>query len=157
MCFVAPVALAACAAPPARAPNRARPLDERRALEVIRRAVEAEGARPAPARSVMAVGGKALVVDVGVEGHAYGVAFITSEDAATLGAAFPQRNQKDERLHLYRAGEGGEVRVVLLYQENYVFDDLAGDAHEQTAITCEAQLARDVRDFLTYARARRYP
>jgi len=45
---------------------------------------------------------------------------------------------------------------VLLYQDNYRYDDLAGDVHEQTTITCERQLTRDVRDFVTHARTQKY-
>jgi hypothetical protein len=55
-----------------------------------------------------------------------------------------------------RAGEGGETRIVLLYQDNYVYDDLAGESHEQTSITCESQLSRDVQDFITHARTQKY-
>ena len=55
-----------------------------------------------------------------------------------------------------RAGADGETHVVLLYQQNYLYDDLAGEAHEQTTITAESALARDVQDFVTYARTQKY-
>ena len=52
-----------------------------------------------------------------------------------------------------RDGGDGETHVVLLYQANYLYDDLTGEGHEQTTVTCENALSRDVRDFVTYARA----
>jgi hypothetical protein len=48
------------------------------------------------------------------------------------------------------------VRILILFQDNYVFDDLAGESHELTVITTERKLTRDVRDFITGARARKF-
>lgn len=148
--------LGACGPGEARAPNPTRPLDERRAIEVIRRAVAAEGVNPAPGREVMLISGKPVRIDVGVEGKEYGIAYITSDDAAKLGDAIPTRNQQDEKLRLARAGEAGDVRVVLLYQDNYRYDDLVGETHEKTTITAERELTRDVQDFVTHAKTQKY-
>lgn len=150
------VGTAACTTTVVRASNPTRPLDERRAIEVIRSAIRAEGARPTAGRDVAISSGAVLRVDVGVEGREYGVAYITRAEAERLGSGIPPRNLKDERLRLARGGPNGEVRIVLLYEENYAYDDLAGDSHEQTAIACEQELARDVRDFITYARTQRF-
>lgn len=144
-----------CGPGEARTPNVLRTLDERRALEVVRQTMLSEGVRPAPGRDVKMPNGKSLRLDVGVEGHEYAIAYVTTDDAAQLGAALPPRNQKDERLRLMHAGEG-DARFVVLYQENYVYDDLAGDSHSQTTITCERQLARDVADFVMHARTQSY-
>jgi len=149
--------LAACGPGEAKAPNPTRALDERRAIEVIRRAIKNEGAEPGPGRDEpIASNGKILHLDVGVEGHAYGVAYVTSEDAEALGAAIPAANHKDEKLKLVRVGADGETHVVLLFQQNYRYDDLAGEAHEQTTIATESTLARDVQDFITHARSQKY-
>lgn len=149
------VAATGCGNGEARAPNPTRPLDERRAVEVIRRAVKNEGVDPAAGRDErIGSGGKTLHIDVGVSGKRYGVAFITSDDAQELGDAIPSPNKKDEKLKLVPAGDDGKVHVLLLFQQNYLYDDLAGEAHEQTMITCEGALSRDVRDFLTYARSK---
>jgi len=145
-----------CSGPDARTPNPTRPLDERRAVEVIRRAITDEGAEPVPGRDIQLVSGKTLTIDVGVKDHEFGIAYITAEDAQKLGDAIPPPNKKDERLRLARAGEEGEIRIVLLYQENYLYDDLAGAVHEQTTITCERSLARDVQDFITHAKTQKY-
>jgi hypothetical protein len=147
----------ACGPGEAKAPNPTRALDERRALEVIRRAIKNEGGDPTPGRDEPITGnGKPLHLDVGVQGHAYGVAYITSEDAQALGDAIPAPNKKDEKLRLVRTGADGETHVVLLYQQNYVYDDLTGEAHEQTTIAAESALARDVQDFVTHARTQKY-
>lgn len=146
-----------CGPGEARAPNPTRPLDERRAIEVIFRAVRAEKESPKLGRDVtLTSNGKTIHIDVGVEGHEYGMAYITLDDAQKLGDAIPKPNKKDERLHLVRAGADGETRIVLLFQDNYLYDDLAGEAHEQTTITCESSLARDVQDFVTHARTQKY-
>src|SRR6185503_15409953 len=102
------------------------------------------------------VSGAPIHIDVSVEGHAYGIAYITLDDASKLGSQIPPPNKKDERLRLVRAGDDGETRIVLLYQDNYLYDDLAGEIHEQTTITAERALTRDVEDFITHARTQKY-
>ena len=141
-----------CAPEPAKAPNATRTLDERRAIEIIRNAIVAEGARPAPGRDDVVAGTeKKIHIDVGVDGKKFGVVYVSDDDLAALGAAIPAPNGKDEKLHLARAGKDGDVRIVLLYQANYRYDDLVGEGHEQTTITAENQLTKDVRDYVTHA------
>ncbi|AUX24572.1 uncharacterized protein SOCEGT47_051100 [Sorangium cellulosum] len=152
----AALALAGCGPGEARAPNPVRALDERRAIEVIRRAMAQEGARPVLGREVELVSGQKIRIDVGVQGRAYGVAYVTEEDARALGAAIPPPNGQDEKLRIVRGGPDGAARIVLLYQGNYVYDDLVGESHERTTITAERQLTRDVKDFITYARTQKF-
>lgn len=145
-------ALPSCDPPPPKGPNPTRTLDERRAVEIIRNAISAEGQRPAAGRDDVVTGtDKPIHVDVSVDGRKFGVVYVSDDDLTALGSAIQPPNQKDEKLHLARAGKDGDVRVVLLYQTNYRYDDLVGDDHEQTAITCENQLTKDVRDFVTHA------
>ncbi len=146
----------ACGPEEARAPNPTRTLDERRAIEVIRRAMTEEGVRPAPAREVELHTGKMLQVDVSVEGFEYGVAYISDDDSDKLGDGIKPPNKPGEKLHLERVGPDSEVRIVLLYQTNYRYDDLAGESHEMTTITAERELARDVRDFITHAKTKKF-
>jgi hypothetical protein len=154
-CGVAAAMLGCGGAQPAAA-NPTHPIDERRAIEVIRQAMIAYGAEPAPGRQLTLANGSILQVDVGVQDHEYGIAYVTAADAQALGTGIPPPNRKDERLRLARGGPDGEVRVVLLYQENYLYDDLAGEAHTLTAIASERSLARDVQDFITHARSQKY-
>lgn len=157
-CLGLALALAApgCSGAQSAAPNPTHPIDERRAIEVIRQAMIAYGAEPAPGRDLTLSNGSLLHVDLGVQGKEYGIAYVTAADAAALGTGIPSANRKDERLRLARAGADGEVRIVLLYQENYLYDDLAGEAHTLTAIASERSLARDVQDFITHARTQKY-
>jgi hypothetical protein len=151
------IALFGCSPGEAKAPNPTRPLDERRALEVIKQAVKNEGVAPAAGRDVKLTGSaKEIHIDVGVEGKDYGIAYISEDDAKKLGDAIPSANKKDERLRLVRSGDDGETRIVLLYQDNYLYDDLAGEDHSQTTISCERALTRDVQDFITHARTQKY-
>jgi hypothetical protein len=147
---------AACGPEEVRAPNATRSLDERRAIEVIRRAVVEDGVRPAPARDVELRTGKTLRVDVSIEGHEYGIAYISDDDASKLGDAIKPPNKPQESLNLERIGPDSEIRVVLLYQTNYRYDDLAGESHELTTITAERALARDVSDFITHAKTKQF-
>lgn len=157
MLFAALCGVAACGPGVAKAPNPVRPVDERRAIELIAGAIKSEGVEPAPGRDEPIPGtGKSLHITVGVQGKKYGVAYVTPEVAASLGDAIPPPNHKDELLKLKRLGNDGEIHVVLLYQQNYVYDDLVGESHEQTAISTERTLTRDVRDFVVHARARSF-
>ncbi|WP_433927606.1 hypothetical protein [Sorangium cellulosum] len=152
----AALALAGCSGGEARAPNPTRALDERRAIEVIRRAMAQEGAQPVPGRVVDLVSGRKVRIDVGVQNRSYGVVYVTEEDAQALGAAIPPPNGQDERLRIVRGGADGSIRLVLLYQNNYRYDDLVGESHERTTISAERQLTRDVQDFITYARTQKF-
>ncbi|APR75069.1 Hypothetical protein A7982_00415 [Minicystis rosea] len=148
---------AGCGPGEARAPNPTKPIDERRAIEVIRRAMKSEGADPGGGRDEKIAGqSKMIHIDVGVSGKRYGVAYLTTEESEELGSAIPAPNKKDEKLKLVPAGDDGQTRVLLLFQQNYLYDDLSGEAHEQTMITAEGALARDVRDFVTYAKSKRF-
>jgi hypothetical protein len=143
-----------CGPGEAKAPNPMRSVDERRAIEIIRRSIGQEGARPVDGRDVRIVNAAGtLHIDVGVEGHQYGVAYLTADEAAQLPEKWRTPNKKDEKLRIV-AGEDGVTKVVLLYQQNYVYDDLVGEGHEQTTITAESEISRDVRDFITHAKSK---
>lgn len=150
-------AASGCGPEPAKVPNPTRTLDERRAIEIIRTAIVAEGNQPAPGRDeVLANSDKTIHIDVSIEGKKYGIVYVSDDDKAALGEAIPGPNQKDEKLKLARAGKDSDIRIVLLYQTNYRYDDLVGEGHEQTTITAESGLTRDVRDFVTYARSQKF-
>lgn len=157
LAFALAAAAFGCGPPPSKAPNPTRTLDERRAIEIIRNAVAAEGVRPAAARDEkLASSGKPIRIDVSIEGKKFGLVYVSDDDRSALGDSIPAANQKDEKLKLARAGENGEIRLVLLYQSNYRYDDLVGEGHEQTTITAESELMRDARDFVTYAKTQKF-
>ncbi|MBM4363833.1 MAG: hypothetical protein FJ104_14225 [Deltaproteobacteria bacterium] len=149
----------ACGGPPPRAPNPTRPLDERRAVEIIRGAFRAEGDRSSLGGKIRLPGGKELEVDVGASGHQYGVAYVTSEERWELGDAIPVPEPgMEDALRLVRgAGEFAGTKVLVLHDTSYLYDDQVGTDHEATVLTAERKLDRDVRDFVVRAHAEKWP
>ncbi|MEB2313605.1 MAG: hypothetical protein OZ921_15725 [Sorangiineae bacterium] len=153
------VLTAACGAPPPRAPNASRALDERRAVEVIVKAFHAEGDAPEAGRALDLGDGKQLQVDVGARERKYGVAYVTPGEERELGAALPPRTpDMGDALQLV-SGVGSDegARILVLRAGDYKSDDQIGTGHEETTIAAENKLGRDVRDFLVRAHSQRWP
>ncbi len=152
-------ALAGCGTPPAKSANPTRSLDERRAVEIMIRAFHDEGDRPVPGRMVEIADGVKLELDVASEGRKYGVAYVTSNERATLGSSLPARNPSmGDALQLVRGlGDDADAKILILHDTEYQYDDQVGTSHQATTITAERKLARDVRDFLVRAHAERWP
>jgi hypothetical protein len=149
----------ACSSPPPRAPNPTRPLDERRAVEIILQAFHDERDPPVHGQPVPLAPGKALEVDVSSQGKKYGVAYVTSNERVTLGGALPPRDPgMGDALQLVSGiGDQGDARILILHDVDYVYDDQVGEEHEETTVTAELKLRRDVRDFLVRAHAEKWP
>ena len=148
-----------CGSPPPRAPNPTRPLDERRAVEIILQAFRDERDAPVRGHPVPLAPGKTLEVDVASQGKKYGVAYVTSNERTELGAALPARDPSmGDALQLVSgAGDQGDARILVLHDADYVYDDQVGEEHEETTVTAELKLRRDVRDFLVRAHAEKWP
>jgi hypothetical protein len=151
--------LAACGTPPPRAPNPTRPLDERRAIEIVLQAFHDERDQPVHGHPITLAPGRALEVDVLAQGRKYGVAYVTTNERVALGNALPPRDPgMGDALQLVSGlGEEGDARVLVLHDSNYVYDDQVGEEHEETTVTAELKLRRDVRDFLVRAHAEKWP
>jgi len=149
----------ACSGPPPRTVNPTRPLDERRAAEVIIEAFHDENDSPAPGTDVALSPTKHLHVDVASQGHKYGVAYVTAQERTDLGAALPPRDPAmGDALQLVSGlGADGDARVLVLEDTEYLYDDNVGEAHEASALTAELKLKRDVHDFLVRAHAEKWP
>jgi hypothetical protein len=149
----------ACGAPPPRAPNPTRPLDERRAIEIILQAFHDERDQPVHGHPITLAPGRALEVDVLAQGRKYGVAYVTANERVALGNALPPRDPgMGDALQLVSGlGEEGDARVLVLHDTDYVYDDQVGEEHEETTVTAELKLRRDVRDFLVRAHAEKWP
>jgi hypothetical protein len=104
-------------------------------------------------------GEKPLVVDVTAAGHKWGIAYLTSRERHSLGAAVPlPASGMEEALHLVRGtGNDFDSKILVLHDTNYLYDDEAGKEHQATILTAEAKLERDVRDFAIRAHAERWP
>ena len=157
--FLVFLLVAGCRGGTAKHPNPTRPLEERRALTVIVQAYKDVGTTPAGARDIRLPSGRPLRVDVGTQGHHYGVAFLTGAEHAQLDAKvdLPPRAPGGDLPVVQGAGADLDAVVLLLFAEDYQDDDLAGERHETTAVTSERRLTRDVRDFLAQARLRNLP
>lgn len=151
--------VAACGGPPPRTANPTRALDERRAVQIIVRAFHDERDRPIPGRSIEVIPGKKLEIDVGSQGKKYGVAYVTANERQALGNALPQRDPSmgDALLLVSGGGDDRDAKILVLYDNDYLYDDQVGTEHEASTITAENKLARDVRDFLVRAHTEGWP
>jgi hypothetical protein len=153
------VALAACGSPEPRTANPTRPLDERRAIEIILAAFADERDRPIPGRVVRLSQGQDLEVDVGAQGKKYGVAYVTTNERQRLGSVLPPREPSmGDALQLVSGlGDDYDARVLVLQDTSYLYDDHIGEQHRETTVTAELKLRRDVRDFLVRAHSEKWP
>ncbi len=158
LCLLAAMSLG-CGSPAPRAPNPTRPLDERRAVEIILQAFHDERDEPVHGHPITLAPGRMLEVDVLSQGRKYGVAYVTGNERALLGSALPPRDPRmGDALQLVSGlGDDGDARVLVLEDTDYEYDDQVGEDHEETTVTAELKLRRDVRDFLVRAHAEKWP
>ncbi len=151
--------LLACAGPPPRSALPARPLEETRAVQVIAAAFSSEGEPPSAGKSVELDVNKLLQIDVQAKEHKFAVAYLTQSERVALGNALPPRDpaMADALQLVSGAGEHADVRVLVLYDFDYMYDDHLGGLHSASTITAERKLERDVRDFLVRAHAEAWP
>ena len=115
--------------------------------------------RPVPGRMVPIGNDKSIKVNVGSDGHKYGVAYVTPMEEQQLGSALPPRTTAmGDALQLV-PGTGNEsgAQILVLRSNDYLYDDQVGTEHTETTITAENKLTRDVRDFLVRAHAEHWP
>lgn len=153
------LALLGCVTPEAKRPNPTQPLDERRALAVIVQAYKDAGAAAADGRPVRLASGHSLRVDVATEGRRYGVAYLTGADQALLDpkADLPPHMPEGDLPVVQGAGPDLDAVILVLFAEDYQYDDFVGTGREASGIAAERRLARDVRDFLAQAKLRKLP
>ena len=152
--------LAACAddTPSSRSPSQARPMDEPRAQGVMARTFQAEGVEPEAGRTFSLSAKDAPKLEVAAQGHKYGVIWLT-RDLQTQLAGFLPKHVDDEGALVVLDGasvdSGGHALV--LWEGDYMTDDLSGASHSSTEIAAERKLERDVRDFLLKAKTEQWP
>jgi hypothetical protein len=162
-----PLALAAiglggagCGAAPLRAPHPSQPLDETRAIELIRESFRAEGMADGPARDLALSSHATLRADVTDADTRLGVAYLTAAERARLGTDLPPRAPAerdaegggDELQIVAAASSRGRTRVLVLYDLDYADDEDIGVPRERTSLTSSLKLKRDVLDFLACAK-----
>lgn len=153
----------ACGAPPPRSVNPTRPLDERRAIELIIEAFREDHDRPIRGADLVLSDAPtlhvALHVDVNAQERKYGVAYVTAAERSALGSTLPPRDPAmGDALQLVSGlGADNDARVLVLQDSDYVFDDHVGEAHQASSLTAELKLKRDVHDFLVRAHSEKWP
>jgi hypothetical protein len=130
------------------------PVDERRAFELVAQVFKEAGLSIERGREEV-VGGKSLTVDQAASGHKYGVAYLTHDQQASLGDALPHRDANSDALVVVDSSSGD--RILVLFERDYMTDDLEGEAHSTTTIAAEAKIQRDARDFLLKAVRDKWP
>jgi hypothetical protein len=153
------IAVADCATSEARSPNPTQPLDERRAITVITQAYKDAGVAAIDGRTLRLAHGHSLRVDVGTEGRRYGIAYLTGADQALLDpkADLPPHTPGGDLPVVQGAGPDVDAVILVLFAEDYQYDDFLGTGREASGIAAERKLARDVRDFLAQAKLRKLP
>jgi len=159
LALVATLVSLACSGPPPRTVNPTRPLDERRAIEVIIEAFRDEHDRAVPGGDLTLSDTQSLHVDVNGQDRKYGVAYVTAGERIALGTTLPPRDPAmGDALQLVSGlGADGDARVLVLQDYDYMFDDHVSKAHEASSFTAELKLKRDVHDFLERAHKEKWP
>jgi hypothetical protein len=132
---------------------------ERRAIELISSAVASESLDPARGREVTLPSGSSIQIDVGIRQHLIAIAYLTDEERVKIASELPPSDpgNSEALIVLHGTQDEAETRILVLLAKNYLLDDHIGPEHEQTAITAESRLKRDVRDFLVRAQAKKWP
>jgi hypothetical protein len=146
--FSVPFFAGGCAGEPPRRPNIMHPVEERRAVEILSRVFGDAGLDVDHYRDVT-VGERTLRIDVAAAGHKYGIAYLSHEAQIRLDDGISKHDPDSEALVVVDAKEGD--RVLVLYERDYMTDDLEGEAHSATTIAAENKIERDARDFVIKA------
>jgi hypothetical protein len=133
-------------------------MDEPRAQGVIARTFQAEGVEPEAGRTLALSGKDAPKLEVAAQGHKYGVIWLTRDLEAQIHGFLPKHeNDEGSLVVLDGAGVDSGGHALVLWEGDYVTDDLSGVAHSETEIAAERKLERDVRDFLLKAKTEQWP
>jgi len=144
-----------CSTPPPRSANPTKPVPERRALEIIGRAVRKKKMTPVEGHEITTQLGGKLRADVILQERKWGVAFLTANDLTQDNAEpLPKKDPKRPNALVVVDAvnkEDAGLKVLVLFERDYLYDDQVGEDHEQTMITAESAIERDVTDFLVQA------
>jgi hypothetical protein len=144
-----------CSTPPPRSANPTKPVPERRALEIIGRAVRKKKMTPVEGHEITTQLGGKLRADVILQERKWGIAFLTANDLTQDNAEpLPKKDPKRPNALVVVDAvnkEDAGLKVLVLFERDYLYDDQVGEDHEQTMITAESAIERDVTDFLVQA------
>lgn len=150
----------ACGKPEPRTAHPTLVLDERRAVQIIEDTFREARDTPVPGGHIALSPEHSLEIDVRAQGKQYGVAYVTGRERAKLGRALAPRDLSmgEDALQLV-SGIGGDAnaRVLLLRDNDYVYDQPAAGTHAKSTLAAELKLRRDVHDFILHAQGANWP
>src|SRR5258708_862231 len=98
-----------------------------------------------------------LRLDIAAKDRRFGIAYITWQDADSLGDDLPKRRDPDAIIVVHGSGDDDDAHAALLFAADYMQDDLAGEAHTATSIAAEQKLELATRDVLRRAMHENWP
>jgi hypothetical protein len=98
-----------------------------------------------------------LTLDIAPKEKRFGIAYITHQNADKLGPALPRRADPDAIIVVRGNGDDDDVHAALLFEGDYMQDDLSGEAHTATSIAAEKKLELATRDVLRQAQHENWP
>jgi hypothetical protein len=140
----------ACGGEPPRRPNIMHPVNERRVFQIVSRVFDEAGVTVERNRHEQ-VAGRSMTVDLAASGHRYGIAYVTREEQLALGDAIPKHDSNSSSDALIVVDSESGDRILVLYERDYMTDDLEGESHSVTTIAVESKVERDARDFILRA------
>ena len=145
----------ACGGPPAENASALRPVDERRAADVIAKVFHDARFEPERGRVVELGPLHPVTMEIAARGRSFGVAYLTREEEAGLSVNLPPHAADSDALVIVPGSN--RSHVLILFERDYLQDDLKGESHSQTSIAAERKIERDVRDFLRKAEHDNWP
>ncbi len=140
------LACLACGGPPAQDASALRPVDERRAADVIAKVFNDARLDPERGRVVELGPLHPVTMEISARGRSFGVAYLTREEEVALAVNIPPHRANEDALVIVPGSNRSHVLV--LFERDYMQDDSKGESHSQTSIAAELKIERDVRDFL---------
>ena len=136
----------ACGGPPAENASALRPVDERRAADVIAKVFHDARIETERGRVVELGPLHPVTMEIAARGRSFGVAYLTREEEVELAVNLPPHPADSDALVIVPGSN--RSHVLILFERDYLQDDLKGESHSQTSIAAERKIERDVRDFL---------
>lgn len=135
-----------CGGPPAQDASALRPVDERRAADVIAKVFNDARFDPERGRVVELGPLHPVTMEIAARGRSFGVAYLTREEEVGLAVNIPPHGANEDALVIVPGSN--RSHVLILFERDYMQDDSKGESHSQTSIAAERKIERDVRDFL---------
>lgn len=131
-----------------------RELADARALEIIEEVLVRNHEPASRGWDVDVNASRALSVDVRINASEFGIEYVTTQDRADMGEVIPEADP-DGQLRIMRGARAdSHAQILVLDSKSYLYDDHIEHVQQGAAgiRDAEGRLARDVEDFVAYAR-----